>query len=179
MANEANEKKTAEDKIEDKMDETPEEKFKAQGEESQETIGKGDPSSPLQNIGSTIADLRKKNPKVFYGGVAAILFIMFFLFTRGGGVESTKIPTVTMGQTYELRNPNVGDVLLVATPGKLSSAEAKEEDSQNICVVKGGTRATVLEEAVVNYIPYVKVKPIEGDCVDKTGWTSKVNIKVQ
>ncbi len=133
----------------------------------------------LKNIGAKVNDLRQNNPKVFYGGLGAVVILFLFLLIGGGG--TSQAPQVkaalTVGETYRLVNPNGGEVLLVAVPGQFSSAEYKEEDSQNICVVDSNTQVVLQEETFVNYIHYVKVQPSGGPCKGKSGWTSKVNIK--
>lgn len=134
-------------------------------------------NNALKNIATTINDLRTGNPKVFYGTIGVIVVLFLLLFMGGGTGESPQIrAALATGETYSLVNPNGGAVLLVAVPGKFSSVEYREEDSQNVCAVKSGTKAVVQEETFQNFIHYVKVKPSEGECQGKSGWTSKVNI---
>jgi hypothetical protein len=42
--------------------------------------------------------------------------------------------------------------------------------------VVSGSTATVNEEITVNYIPFVKITLLDGECTGKTGWMAKVNI---
>lgn len=134
----------------------------------------------LKNIGAQVNDLRQSNPKVFYGGLAVVVILALFLLI--GGSDTSQAPqvkaTLKIGETYRLVNPNGGEVLLVAVPGQFSSSEYDEEDSQNICLVDSNTRVVLQEETFVNYINYVKVQPSDGPCKSKSGWTSKVNIKM-
>ncbi len=135
-------------------------------------------NNALQQAKNLIANL-KGSPKLLYGGIALLVLIVLWLMLRGGGEQIEIKTTVTPGQTVTLQNPNVGNTLLVAVPGKLGSADDESDDSQNVCVVPPGTQAVVEEETVVNYIPFVKVKVLDGSCKDKNGWTSKVNIKAK
>ena len=133
----------------------------------------------LKNIGAKVNDLRQSNPKVFYGGLGAVVILVLFLLIGGG--DTSQAPQVNaalkVGETYRLVNPNGGEVLLVAVPGQFSSAEDNGEDSKNICLVDSNTQVVLQEETFVNYIHYVKVQPSGGPCKGKSGWTSKVNIK--
>lgn len=121
-----------------------------------------------------------KNKKVIYGAIGAVaLIIIFMIFSSGSDSKLSPNLTkaLTMGQTYTLDNPNHGGVLLVKVPGKFGSREDESKDSDNVCVVDGGTAAVVEEETVINYMHFVKVKPQQGDCSGKSGWTSKINVK--
>ena len=133
----------------------------------------------LKNIGAKVNDLRQSNPKVFYGGLGAVVILVLFLLIGGSGTgQAPQVKaTLTVGESYRLVNPNGGEVLLVAVPGQFSSVDYDEEDSQNICLVDSGTRVVLQEETFINYIHYVKVQPSNGPCKGKSGWTSKVNIK--
>lgn len=134
-------------------------------------------ANTLSSVIGTVKNLKESNPKAFYGAIAGVfLLFLFILNTGGGGNKTNVIANVKVGEQYSLKNPNVGKILLVAVPGKFSSSEYDEEDSQNVCVVEPNTRVKLLEETVANYIPYIKVEPQDGDCQGKKGWTSKVNL---
>lgn len=129
-----------------------------------------------------LTELREKNPKAFYGGIAGavVLLLLILKLMGGGGVEQAKTVTVQVGQTYQLVNPNVtdgGDVLLFQAPGRMGATDPEIREKEKVCVVDAGTRAKVLEESIINYVRYVKVEPMEGDCAGKQGWTSVVNLK--
>ncbi len=134
-------------------------------------------------IAATVISLKEKNPKLFYGGIAAIVLLLFGLFfLGGGGGTKAPVPTIQIGKTYTLVNPNVtggGDVLLFSAPGRLGATDPKIREQEQVCIVDSGTKAKVTEQTVVNYIQYVKVEPLEGDCAGKSGWTSIVNLKAE
>ncbi len=102
---------------------------------------------------------------------------MIFSSGSGSTVEPRLKQSLTIGQNYTLNNPNKGDVLLVRTPGKFGSREDESADSENVCVAVGGTSAKVEQETVINYMHFVKVSPVQGECKGKSGWTSKINVK--
>ncbi|HEB78249.1 MAG TPA: hypothetical protein ENI90_06970 [Methylothermaceae bacterium] len=135
-------------------------------------------------LAEKLTALRQEKPMLFYGGIAGILLVLFLVIKMfgGGGVEQAKVPTIQVGQTYKLVNPNVtggGDVLLFQAPGRMGATDPEIREKEKVCVVKAGTPAKVLEQSVVNYVKYVKVEPVEGDCAGKQGWTSIVNLKAQ
>lgn len=121
----------------------------------------------------------KITKKMMYA-VAGIIALLIIILIFNAGSDATIDPALTqslsVGQTYTLKNPNRGDVLLVKTPGKFGSREDESKDSENVCVVEGSTPAIVEQETVVNYMHFVKVKPTKGDCEGKSGWTSKINV---
>jgi len=118
----------------------------------------------------------KSNPKAMYAAVGALAVVVLVLMMGGDdGVEQVKSGAISPGQTVTVRNPNVGDTWLTVVP-KMGSEDTGEEKDQYICLVKGGATATVDEEAVITYIPYVKVTVKSGECQGKSGWTPKVNV---
>ena len=132
----------------------------------------------VKNIANTLNQLRQNKPKVFYGAIGALFILFLFLVFGGETGQSPEVQAaLQVGEQYRLVNPNGGEVLLVAVPGQFSSAEYDKDDSQNICLVTSATPVKLEEETFLNYIHYVKVRVIEGPCKDKSGWTSKVNIK--
>lgn len=161
----------------------------APGEEASnqpKTTGEQPSKAEEGGLGKFIAmamALREKNPRVFYGGIGAfVLIVLALLFFGGGEVEQAPVPTVQVGQTYKLVNPNVtggGDVLLLQAPGRMGATDPELREKEQICVVEAGTPAKVLEQTVVNYVKYAKVEPLAGECQGKSGWTSLVNLKAQ
>jgi hypothetical protein len=128
----------------------------------------------VTKIINTIAGLKESNPKAFYGGIAALLLLFVFNFV-GSGPEDSKAMSTSMvqGDTYSLQSPNGGQVLLMSMP-TFGSAQSGEDT--NVCLVDAGTKATLEEWTIVNFIHYVKVKPQNEQCAGKSGWTSKIHI---
>ncbi len=154
--------------------ETVEEKAEAAKEEAEAATNK---------ILSVIMGLKEKNPMAFYGGIGAIVLILLgMLFFGGDKVTQVPVPTIQIGQTYTLVNPNVtggGDVLLLQAPGRMGATDPELREKEQVCVVDPNTPAKVLQETVVAFVKYVQVEPLEGDCAGKKGWTTIVNLKAQ
>ncbi|MDD5033132.1 MAG: hypothetical protein PHE55_00105 [Methylococcaceae bacterium] len=140
-------------------------------------------NNPTNAVANVIQTL-KTNPKAMYAAVGAVIVVVLAVLMSGGdeGVSQMKTAPLTPGQKVTVKNPNIGNTVLVASPGPLGLADSdNENDSKNndsvICrQVVSGTTATVEEETTVNYIPFVKLTLNDGDCSGKTGWMPKVNI---
>ncbi|QSA98739.1 hypothetical protein [Methylococcus sp. EFPC2] len=134
--------------------------------------------SEAQGGAAAVLNILKTNPKALYVVGGAVVAVILLLTLRGGDGEIAQVRTnVSVGQTVTVRNPNIGDTLLVAVPGKLGSADTGDEE--NICVVKPGATALLEEETVANTISFVKVAIQDGECQGKSGWTPKVNISAK
>ncbi|XSG84336.1 MAG: hypothetical protein ACPW60_11430 [Methylohalobius sp. ZOD2] len=164
--------------------ETGEEESKAEATQQEVPQTEETEAPEKGGIGKYVAmvtSLKEEKPLVFYGGIVGILVILLaLLYFSGGGGEQVKAPAIQVGQTYKLINPNVtggGDVLLLQAPGRMGATDPELRDKEQICVVRAGTSARLQEQTVVNYVKYVKVEPLEGDCRGKSGWTSFVNLK--
>ncbi|MBS1214783.1 MAG: hypothetical protein H6R26_3400 [Proteobacteria bacterium] len=127
-----------------------------------------------------VIEFFKNNPKALYGVGGALVVVVLAMMMSGGDGEIAQVKTsaVTVGQTVVVRNPNIGDTWLTASP-RMGFEETGEEKEQFICLVKSGATGTVEEETVVTYIPYAKVTVKDGECAGKTGWTPKVNVSVK
>ncbi|MEE9397669.1 MAG: hypothetical protein V3V31_11725 [Methylococcales bacterium] len=135
-------------------------------------------SNALSSVGNTISTLKEKSPLLLYGIIGAIVLAVFWLLTSGVSETQIKMEIVS-GETYRLTNPNGGPVLLVAAPGLLSSAEDETKDGANICSVAPNTPVRAEESQAAFGIAglYVRITPLEGDCNDKSGWTTISNIQ--
>lgn len=140
---------------------------------SNENNSKGEQVTKIIN---TILGLRKSNPSVFYGGLVALLIVVLFTFVGSGTEESAQMSVnLVNGQDYVIKNPNGGNVLLTVRP--IFGSAGSGEDT-NVCLVEPETLVTLQEQTIVNYITYVKVSPLGGGCQGKSGWTSRVNLKL-
>jgi hypothetical protein len=132
--------------------------------------------SPVSGIIETL----KTNPKALYAAGGAVVVIILALVMGGGGGDEPaqyKTASVAPGQNVVIQSPNIGNTILVTTPGKLGSADAEDDESIICRNVPAGTNATVEEEQTVNFISFVRVTLKDGECAGKTGWMPKVNIK--
>lgn len=127
------------------------------------------------NAVTNVINFFKNNPKALYALGGAVVVIALAIAMSGGGEETQLKTTVTVGQTVTVRSPNIGDTWLTAVP-KLGAEDTGEEKEQYICLVKGGVTASVDEETVITYVPFVKVTIKDGECQGKSGWVPKVNI---
>ncbi len=137
-------------------------------------------NNTTSGLAGVIANL-KSNPKALAiaGGVLALVLFLIFKGSGDEGVTAAKVVPVTVGQKVTIQNPNVGNTILLAAPGAIGLADSEnDQDDMIICKqVLSGTTATLNEETTVNYIPFAKVTLESGDCLGKTGWMPKVNLK--
>lgn len=133
--------------------------------------------------------LKEKNPKLFYGIIAVIgipLLVMMF----GGGeskpaLSGPSVKDLAVGQKYVLKAPNAVDpsatVRLVAVPGELSAYDdTEEEDRKTPCQhFPQSTPVEVVEFSGFGGMKkkFVKVKIVEGECKDKTGWVLDIDVQ--
>jgi hypothetical protein len=132
-------------------------------------------SEQVTKILNTVIGLQKSNPKIFYGGLFALLILFLFTFVGSGTEDSVQMSlNLVNGQNYVMKNPNGGNVLLTTRP--MFGSAGSGEDT-NVCLVGPDTPVKLEEQTIANFITYIKVSPQGGDCQGKSGWTSKVNIK--
>lgn len=140
------------------------------------------------NIVSKILDLKQSNPKVFYGGIGALVLIVIILMMMGGGSNKnlpvTSVPNISIDQSYELRGVNTLDpnapVKLVPVPGSISAFdEEKTDDAGTGCnKMPQGTKVKAIQfqEAFGN-VKFVQVEILGGECAGKKGWVISNNLK--
>jgi hypothetical protein len=137
------------------------------------------PNTALSGVIETL----KSNPKAMAAAGVAVALVLFLVLKGSGdeGVSPAKVAITSIGQTVTIKNPNVGNTILLAAPGAVGLADSdNDKDDMIICRnVLSGTTATVNEESTVNYIPFVKLTLNDGECAGKTGWLAKVNIAAQ
>ncbi len=137
-------------------------------------------NNTTSGLAGVIANL-KSNPKALAiaGGVLALVLFLIFKGSGDEGVTAAKVVPVSIGQKVTIQNPNVGNTILLAEPGAVGLADSEsDQDDMIVCKqVLSGTTATLNEETTVNYIPFAKVTLESGDCLGKTGWMPKVNLK--
>jgi len=137
-------------------------------------------NNTTSGLAGVIANL-KSNPKALAiaGGVLALVLFLIFKGSGDEGVTAAKVVPVTIGQKVTIQNPNVGNTILLAAPSPVGLADSEnDKDDMIVCKqVLSGTTATLNEETTINYIPFAKVTLESGDCLGKTGWMPKVNLK--
>jgi hypothetical protein len=142
----------------------------------------------VSNQIAAMMELRKKNPKLFYGILAVVLIPIFILMASGGGSNTVSGPTIkdlAIGQKYTLKSPNTVDtgakIRLVPVPGTLAAYDDSEEEDRNaVCQhMPQGTPVEVVEfsDAYGKKKMFVKVKVTEGECKDKDGWVLAIDVQ--
>lgn len=132
-------------------------------------------------VGSaSLIDTLKSNPKAMGAAALAAALVIFLVIKGGGdeGVTPAKVAVTSIGQNVTIKNPNVGNTILLAAPGPVGLADTdNDKDDMIVCRnVSSGTTGVINEETTINYIPFVKVTLNDGACAGKTGWMAKVNI---
>ena len=149
-------------------------------EENTENTAPKNPLDKVKSIVATLTALQQSNPKVFYGGVAGLVVILWFIMSGSGSGGVQMKVNVTPGQSITLNNPNGGKSLIDAQPGNFSMNA--EDEKSFVCYAEAGASAKVVEETMIptmggTALPFVKVEITGGSCAGKSGWTSKTNIK--
>ncbi|MCF6203283.1 MAG: hypothetical protein L3J59_06365 [Methylococcaceae bacterium] len=147
-----------------------------------ETVSEG-----TENIVSKVMALKESNPKVLYGGIGALVIVIFGLMMMGGGdkppLPVAKAINLAIGQTYALKGVNTYDpdatVRLVAVPGSIAAYDdTEEEDREGECKhMPQGTKVKVSQiQEAFGKAKFVEVEMIDGECAGKKGWTVSNNL---
>jgi hypothetical protein len=142
------------------------------------------------NALSTILELKESNPKVFFGGIGAIVLVLLVLMMSGG--SDPKLPVhqskpISVGQSYVLKSPNTYDpnatIRMVAVPGSMAAYDDTEENDrdgsckhlpQNTAVKLTQSQQDPSDKNVV----WVEVEVTDaGECQGKRAWTSGINLQ--
>lgn len=134
---------------------------------------KKNPLAGLTGVIDNIKSLQQTNPMALYGAAGVAVVGILFLAVSGGNGTQVKI-SVAPGQTVTLENPNGGKSLIDQAAGTFST---REDSDTFVCYADKGTQARVVEETLVNGLPFVRVELAGGACAGKSGFTAKTNIK--
>lgn len=156
----------------------------------EETIAVADVSAIKEEkagIVTKLMELKEKNPKVFFGGVGAVIVLAIVIMSAGGNPESipAKPKNLVVGQHYTLKSANAAEpnatVRLVAVPGAIAAYDDTEEADRNgACQhMPSGTPVTALDfaDAYGKQNTYVKVKIDAGSCKDNEGWALAIDVQ--
>lgn len=136
------------------------------------------PAKALLGRISPVLSLQAENLKLLGGFAVAIPLLVWLFITFSGSSDPLTTNSLVIGKIYRLNNPNSGALVLNAAPSLTATASYKgKETGDTGCMVNPGTRATFIEKTFVSYIIYAKMKPVEGKCKGRTGWTSIVNVQ--
>ncbi|MCK5831257.1 MAG: YtxH domain-containing protein [Methylococcales bacterium] len=184
MSNDENSKETvnemadkAEEMLDDAVDQAEE-----MIDDAVETV-----SETAESAGSKITALKESNPKLFYGGIGAIILLLLILMMSSGGstkpLPQAKVVGLSVGQTYSLKGVNTYDpdatVRLVAVPGSMAAYdETKENGEKEVCkhMPQGTTVKLIQIQEAFGKAKFVEVEMTDGDCAGKKGWTISNNL---
>lgn len=142
------------------------------------------------NLVATLLALKDSNPKVFFGGVGAVVLVLLMLFMSGGSdgtLPARQAKSLAPGQSYVLKNPNSYDpaatIRLVAVPGSMQAYDDTEENDregackhmpQNTPVKLVQTQVDTADKKVL----WVEIEILAaGECMGKKAWTSAINLQ--
>ena len=141
----------------------------------------------VDNAKPALMKLKDENPKVFFGGIAAIVVVAGLFFFSGGSSKTQHVQKIAyeVGQTYTLQAPNSlpgsGSTLkILKIPGQMASFDNESEDV--VCNAPSGTRATLksFQEAFgrKNLFAHIEILEEVADCRKGVkGWTLTTNLK--
>lgn len=141
------------------------------------------------NAVASLLALKESNPKVFFGGVGAVvLLLMLFIF--GGSdskLPSHQVKAMVPGQNYVLKNPNTYDpaatIRLVSVPGSMAAYDDTEEnDREGACKhMVQNTPVKLIQiqnDSTDKKMVWAEVEINEaGECLGKKAWTSAINLQ--
>lgn len=139
---------------------------------------------------SLMMDLKEKNPKVFFGALGGVVFLLIVMMVSGG--DSGTLPTsapknLVAGQRYVLKNPNTYEVespiQLVAVPGAIAAFDDSEDEEkgkvESCRRITQGTAVTIVDfqDFAGKKNAFVKVQVEEGDCKGSSGWVLAIDVQ--
>ena len=138
---------------------------------------------------SSVLALKDSNPKVFFGGLGAVVLVVLILLFSGSGSDG-KMPVhqakaVVIGQNYVLKSANAYDqhatIRLVAVPGSMAAYDDTEEnDREGGCKhIADGTPVKVIQsqDAYGKKDVVVESEMQSGDCEGNRGWAVAINLQ--
>lgn len=143
-----------------------------------------------KNAVASFLALKESNPKVFYGGVGAVVLVIVGLMFSGG--DDKKLPVhqakpIVPGQSYVLKSPNTYDpnatIRLVSVPGSMAAYDDTEEnDREGACKhMPQNTPVKLIQsqpDSSDKNVVWVEVEmAAAGECQGKRAWTSAINLQ--
>ncbi len=139
------------------------------------------------NVVANLLALKDSNPKVFFGGVGAVVLVLGALFMSGG--NDAKMPVhqakpIVVGQNYVLKSANAYDqqatIRLVAVPGSMAAYDDTEEADREGCKhIEQGTPVKLIQaqDAYGEKNVFAEVEMTSGECAGKRGWALAINLQ--
>ncbi|MFI3155161.1 MAG: hypothetical protein QX199_03285 [Methylococcaceae bacterium] len=158
-----------------------EENAKKTVEAAKETAGK---------LLSAMMSLKEQNPKVFFGAIGGLVFLLLVMMMSGGDPEIVSGPSaknLVAGQRYVLKNPNTYEVQspiqLVAVPGAIAAFDDSEDEEkgkvESCRRIAQGTAVSVVDfqDFAGKKNAFVKVQVEDGECKGNSGWVLAIDVQ--
>lgn len=158
-----------------------EENAKKTVEAAKETAGK---------LLSAMMSLKEQNPKVFFGAIGGLVFLLLVMMMSGGDSEIVSGPSaknLVAGQRYVLKNPNTYEVQspiqLVAVPGAIAAFDDSEDEEkgkvESCRRIAQGTAVSVVDfqDFAGKKNAFVKVQVEDGECKGNSGWVLAIDVQ--
>jgi hypothetical protein len=140
------------------------------------------------NLLATVMELKNSNPKVFFGGVGAVVLALILLFSLGGSnakLVAHQPKPIVIGQNYVLKGANAYDphstIRLVSVPGSMAAYDDTEvDDREGGCKhIQEGTPVKVIQsqDAYGKKDVFVEIEMTAGECQGKRGWALAINLQ--
>ncbi len=132
--------------------------------------------------------LKESNPKVFFGGIGAVVLVLLIIMMSSGSNKELpihKATTINVGQNYVLKGANTtapeATIRLVAIPGSMAAYDDTEKDDRvgGCKHMPQGTPVRVLQtqDAYGKADAFVQVEMTSGECQGQKGWVLAINIQ--
>ncbi len=139
---------------------------------------------------SSMMSLKEQNPKVFFGAIGGLVFLLLVMMMSGGDSEVVSGPSaknLVAGQRYVLKNPNTYEVQspiqLVAVPGAIAAFDDSEDEEkgkvESCRRIAQGTAVSVVDfqDFAGKKNAFVKVQVEDGECKGSSGWVLAIDVQ--
>ena len=139
---------------------------------------------------SSMMSLKEQNPKVFFGAIGGLVFLLLVMMMSGGDSEVVSGPSaknLVAGQRYVLKNPNTYEVQspiqLVAAPGAIAAFDDSEDEEkgkvESCRRIAQGTAVSVVDfqDFAGKKNAFVKVQVEDGECKGSSGWVLAIDVQ--
>lgn len=147
--------------------------------------------TPTKNISNLLAStlgLKDSNPKVFFGGIVAIValvLIVIISFGSSNNLPHAVFKNLVVGQQYTLKGANSTDekstISMVAVPGLAAFDDNEDDDSDRSCKQQPkGTLVKILDlqDFAGKKSAFAQVEILtKGDCQGRKGWVFTIDIQ--
>lgn len=144
-----------------------------------------DVSDAKDSAVAKIMELKDSNPKVFFGGIGAVVLVVLILMMSGGSSTKSlpvaKNVNLAVGQTYTLKGVNTTDpsakIRLVAVPGSMAAFDDTEGEDDACKRITQGTKVKATQiQSAFGQTKFVEVEMVGGDCAGRKGWVISTNL---